>query len=341
MIPLILYLPLPLLLWFLHKRLILRPPGGSDLPSVFKILGICLRRGGIKRFGRPGFWELAKPSNIAAAGLSDVYPTTWTDQFVVDVRRTFQATGIFCFFPIQYLNDNGIGAAASFLTTMLETNGVPNDVIQNFNPICIIAFAPVLNYGLYPLLRRLNIHYGPVARMTTGLALSTLAGVGYTLINWKAYELSPCGEYGSSDCQIGTGVAPITIWWMAIPFAIGGVSELFINVPAYTIAYARAPPSMRGLVSAINLLNTAVAYAIGLACSSVITDPYLTWAFGGPAITGGVLTVVFYFLFRHIDKEEFTLSENEDPSNVVVNALDNSAGRPVSITEKEDTSRKA
>ncbi|KAK4239240.1 general substrate transporter [Achaetomium macrosporum] len=347
LIPLILYLPLPLILWFLQKRLVLHPPGGSDLPNVFRVLGICLRRGGVMNIGRHGFWDLAKPSNIAAAGLSDRYKTQWNDQFVEDVRRAFQATGIFCFFPIQYINDNGLGSAASFLSTMLETNGVPNDVIQNFNSLSIIAFAPVLNYGLYPLLRKMNIHYGPVARITTGLALSTLGGVGYTILNYYAYKESPCGEYGSSDCTVGTGVAPITIWWMAIPFAIGGISELFVNVPAYGIAYSRSPVNMRGVVSAINLLSTAVAYAIGLACSSVITDPYLTWDFGGPAIAGGVLTIIFYFTFRHIDKEEYVLSTSENDKdyhlelegtrNVVgENQLNKSSNRPAPIAENEE-----
>ncbi|PSK36627.1 hypothetical protein B9Z65_1810 [Elsinoe australis] len=314
LIPLILYLPLPALLWWLRKRLILHPPGGSDLPNVFRVLGICLRNGGFMKIGRHGFWEAAKPSVIAARGQS--IQTRWSDQFVEDVRRTFQATGIFCFFPIQYLNDNGIGGAASYLTTMLITNGVPNDVIQNFNSLSIILFAPILNYGLYPLLRKYHIHYGPVARITTGLFLSTLGGIGYTIINYYAYKLGPCGNMGSSEtCVDADGVslvAPITIWWVAIPFALGGISELFINVPAYGIAYSRAPPNMRGLVSAINLFNTGVAYAIGLACSAVIQDPYLTWDFGGCAIAGGILTVVFWFMFKHIDKEEYTLSQNGD-----------------------------
>ncbi|KAK4159706.1 major facilitator superfamily domain-containing protein [Cladorrhinum sp. PSN259] len=318
LIPLVLYLPLPFLLWFLYKRLTLAPPGGSDLPHVFKLLGVCIRRGGVTRIGRKGFWDLGKPSNIAAAGLSERFITHWDDQFVDDVRRTFQATGIFCFFPIQYINDNGLGSAASFLSTMLETNGVPNDVISNFNSLSIIAFAPILNYGLYPLLRRFNIHYGPIARITTGLAMSSIGGAGYTIINSYAYKLSPCGEYGSSDCKVGTGVAPISIWWLAIPFAIGGISELFVNVPAYGLAYSRAPVNMRGLVAALNLFNTAVAYIIGLACSSIVTDPHLTWDFGGPAIAGGVLTVIFYFTFRHIDKEEYVLAKarNEEPTEV-------------------------
>ncbi|KAI5860027.1 MFS general substrate transporter [Durotheca rogersii] len=342
LIPLLLYLPLPFLLWFLYKRLILYPPGGSDLGNVFKVLGICFRRGGIRRIGRHGFWDLAKPSNIAAAGLN--IKTQWNDEFVEDVRRTFQATGIFCFFPIQYINDNGLGAAASFLSTMLTTNGVPNDVINNFNALSIIVMAPILNYGLYPLLRKMNIHYGPVARITTGLAMSSLGGAGYAILNYYAYQQSPCGNYGSSDCQIGDGVAPISIWWMAIPFAVGGISELFVNVPAFGIAYSRAPVNMRSVVSAINLFNTAVAYAIGLACSSVITDPYLTWDFGGPAIAGGVLTIIFYFTFRHIDKEEFALSQNKDyhlqmegTVNVVgENELNHTSNRAAPISQNEE-----
>ncbi|KAK0710765.1 POT family-domain-containing protein [Lasiosphaeris hirsuta] len=341
-IPLILYLPLPFLMWFLYKRLLLLPPGGSDLPNVFRVLAICFRRGGIKRIGRHGFFDLAKPSNIAAAGLDGAYHVRWNDVFVEDVRRTFQATGIFCFFPIQYLNDNGIGNAASFLSTMLVTNGVPNDVIGNINPLSIILAAPILNYGLYPFLRKANIHYGPVARITTGLAMSTLAGVGYTLLNKFAYEQSPCGEFGSSDCKIGDGVAPISIWWMILPYGVGGISELFINVPAYGIAYSRAPPNMRGLVTAINLFNTAIAYLIGLACSSVITDPYLTWDFGGCAIAGGIMTVLFYFTFRHIDKEEYVLSKNTGShvkmtgtNTLVGNENNNSINSPAAIAKNE------
>ncbi|KAI1265228.1 MFS general substrate transporter [Xylariaceae sp. FL1019] len=308
LLPLLVYLPLPALLWFLKSRLILHPPAGSDLPDVFRVLGVVFRRGGLKRIGRPGFWELAKPSNIAAAGVN--MKVKWNDDFVDDVRRAFQASGMFCFFPIQYLNDNGIGSAASYLSTALTTNGVPNDVISNFNSLSIIATAPILNYGLYPLLRKWNVHFGPVARITFGIFLSSVGAIGYTVLQHFAYQQSPCGNMATSNCDDGFGVAPITIWWMALPYGIGGISELFINVPAYGIAYSRAPVNMRGVVSAINLFNTAVAYIIGLAASTVITDPFLVWDFGGPAIAGFVLSIVFYFTFRHIDSEEYTVNQD-------------------------------
>jgi dipeptide/tripeptide permease len=327
LLPLLLYLPLPPLLYYLSKRLVLHPPGGSDLGNIFKVLGICLGKGGVMRIGRKGFWERAKPSVMAANG--DMRQVPWNDAFIEDVRRTFQATGIFCFFPIQYINDNGLGIAASAMSTMLVTNGVPNDVIQNFNSLSIIMFAPILNYGLYPLLRRTKMNPGPIARITFGLFLSSCGGVGYTVLNYYAYKLGPCGKYGTSETCVDeegvSKVAPITIWWMAIPYALGGISELFVNVPAYGIAYSRAPKNMRSLVSALNLFNTAIAYALGLAFAALIRDPFLTWDLGAPAIIGFVLTVVFYFTFRHMDKEEFALSQNDEAHAKTAHEQNNAA----------------
>ncbi|KAF8857451.1 peptide transporter [Acephala macrosclerotiorum] len=307
-LPMAIYIPLPFVLWYLHKRLILHPPGGSDLYNCFKVLGICLKKN-FSKIGRHGFWEAAKPSVSGKA-------SPWNDQFVEDVRRTFQATGMFCFFPIQYINDNGLGIAADALSTMLITNGQPNDLISNFNSLSIIIMAPVLNYGLYPYLRKHHVHFGPVARITFGLFLSSVGAVGYTVLNYYAYKLGPCGKYGSSStCVDANGislVAPISVWWMAIPYALGGISELFVNVPAYGLAYSRAPKNMRGLVTALNLFSTGIAYALGLAFAGLIKDPFLTWDLGAPAIIGFVATGVFYWLFRHIDKEEYVLSTNDD-----------------------------
>lgn len=316
LLPLILYLPLPPLLWYLRKRLVLSPPGGSDLGNVMKILGICFKRGGVKKIfsKKGGFFETAKPSNLALS--NDPIEVPWNDAFVDDVKRAFQATGIFCFFPIQSINDNGLGGAESALTTMLTTNGVPNDVINNINSLSIIVAAPLLNYGLYPLLSKNRIKFGSAARITLGLFMSSVAGLGYTLLNYYAYKTGPCGHYGSSaSCVDADGVSlvsNITIWFTAIPLGIGGISELFVNVPAYGLAYSMAPKNMRGLVSGLNLLSSAFAYAFGLAFAGLIKDPYLTWDFGGPAIVGFVATALFWWIYKDLDKGEYLISQNGD-----------------------------
>jgi dipeptide/tripeptide permease len=234
-IPLVLYMPLPFLLWYLKKRLILTPPGGSDLGNVVRIVGICLRRSGPAKIFRGDFLSAAKPSVIAQSANPINVP--WNDQFVEDVRRAFQATGIFCFFPIQFINDNGLGGAANAMSNALTSNGASNDALGNFNSLVIILANPVLNYGLYPWLRKAKIHYGPIARITTGLFISTVGALGYTLLMAYAYKQSPCGKHATSndcvDSNDNTLVAPISIWWMAIPYSLGGLSELFVNVPAY------------------------------------------------------------------------------------------------------------
>lgn len=141
LLPLILYIPLPLLLLWLRPRLILHQPKGSEYPNFFRVIGRCLAGGGIFRIGRKGWWDSARPDVRAAKGLHTEYP----DQFVDDVKRTMQATGMFCFFPVQFWNDNGIASSANFLSTMLRGDGVPNDVIGNFNTLSIIVLGPVLN----------------------------------------------------------------------------------------------------------------------------------------------------------------------------------------------------
>lgn len=200
-----------------------------------------------------------------------------------------------------------------------------------------------IQYGLYPLLRKKNIKYGPIARITTGLAISTLGGIAYTVLQYYAYQTSPCGYYGSSDptCVDAGLVSPISLWWQSIPYGLGGISELFINVPAYGIAYSRAPVNMRGVLSGVNLLSQALTYIISLAASAVIADPHLVWDFGGPTIAGGIITVFFYFYFRHIDKEEFVLSTTQESEVtgtrdfVQENDMNKSENRPAPIADNE------
>jgi dipeptide/tripeptide permease len=136
LIPTILYFMLPPLLWYLNPRIVKQPPGGSDLGNVFRVLGDCLSHGGIGSIGRKGFWNNGKPSVRRAAGSTKEYE--YDDQFVEDVRRTFQACGIFLFQPIFQINDGGLGAAANALTAGMQTEGLPNDLLDNLNSVSIV-----------------------------------------------------------------------------------------------------------------------------------------------------------------------------------------------------------
>ncbi|KAI1811378.1 hypothetical protein GGS20DRAFT_112284 [Poronia punctata] len=310
LIPTILYLMLPPLLWWLNPRLVKQPPGGSDLGNVFRVIGDVFANGGWARIGRAGFWDIGKPSVRRAAGSHKRY--TYDDNFVHDVRRTFQACAIFLFAPVWQLNDYGLGAAANALTAALDTKGLPNDLFDNLNSVSIVVLVPIMNHIVYPLLQRHGIKWGSISRITFGFAMGTVGGLGYGLLQYYVYKTSPCG-FNASTCSeiMPEGVpalAPIPYGLYAIPVVIGAMSEVFVNVSLYGIAYSMAPKNMKGLVASLNLFNSAIAAIIGLAAAPAIKDPNLTWIFFGPVIAGAILTVVFWFLFHHLDQEEFILN---------------------------------
>ena len=74
------------------------------------------------------------------------------------------------------------------------TGSAPNDLLNNFNPLAIIVTIPILSYVVYPLLRKHNIKFGRIDRITVGFICAILSGVAGSLIQWKIYQTSPCGN---------------------------------------------------------------------------------------------------------------------------------------------------
>ncbi|KAI0147724.1 major facilitator superfamily domain-containing protein [Xylariaceae sp. FL1272] len=310
LIPTILYLLLPPLLWYLNPRLIKQPSGGSDLGNVFRVVGDVFAHGGITKIGTAGFWDLGKPSVRIAAGSTKHYE--YDDSFVNDVRRTFKACGIFLFAPIWQINDYGLGAAANALTAGMDTNGLPNDLFDNLNSVSIVVLVPIMNHIVYPWMQRKGIKWGSISRITFGFALGAVGSLGYGLLQYYVYKTSPCGNHASTCTEIVApgepALSPVPYGLYAIPVVLGGMSEVFVNVSLYGIAYAMSPRNMKGLVASLNLFTNAISAAIGLAAAPAIKDPNLVWVFFGPTIAGGVLTVIFWFTFHNLDEEEFVLN---------------------------------
>ena len=137
-------------------------------------------------------------------------PIPWTDKLVDDTARTYAACSIFLYFPIWYNNDGGIGNILTNQGAAMTTNGAPNDLLSNFNPLTIIVSIPILSYGVYPLLRRYRIKFGPIRRITLGFILATISGVLGAIVQWRVYKTSPCGYYAPS-CSISTSASTLNI----------------------------------------------------------------------------------------------------------------------------------
>ncbi|KAF3392476.1 Peptide transporter PTR2 [Penicillium rolfsii] len=291
------YFLLPILLFAVYKKTYKQPPAGSsELSRAIKISGVALRQNKFQIW-RKDFWEAAKPANLREKGIV----VSWTENHVRDVSRAVSACDIFWFYPIWNLNDGGIGSVSSNQGASMITNGAPNDVLNNFNALTIIFVVPLMTYVVYPALQRRNIRFGPISRITFGFFLATLAGLAGTLVQWRVYELSPCGYYASTCDE----VAPISIWWQLANTILSALSEIFANVTAYEVAYARSPEGMRGLVMAIFLFMNALSSAIGEILIPATKDPWLLWIWGAPTVALALQTVIFWFRFKHLNDEEY------------------------------------
>ncbi|KAH8922803.1 PTR2-domain-containing protein, partial [Atractiella rhizophila] len=299
LLPGIVYMIMPVALWWCHSRLRKFPPQGSMFLEGSKVIAACYKNGGWKRAFKGGdaFWDQAKPSIQAADGVSA--KSSWDDLFVDEVRRSVKACYIFFLIPIFNVADGGFGSVQNSQAASLTANGVPNDVISNFNPLTIIVAAPLLNYVIYPFLRKHGLMPGAIPRIAFGFFLASLTMVAGAILQWQVYEQSPCG-YHSTDCD---EVAPISLWAQIPLYSIPAIAELFVNVTSYEIAYTRAPAKMKGLVYGICLFSSALSSAFLQIVNPFMKDPDLIWPFVAAAVANFLVAIALPFIFSDTRKE--------------------------------------
>jgi proton-dependent oligopeptide transporter, POT family len=186
LVPGIVYFLLPVLLAFTYKRTIRTPPQGSDLTRFVKItvLGLKSSKGNI--FSK-NFWANVAPSTLSERGVE----VGFSEKDVDDARRTWQAVQIFLYVPVWVLNDGGVGSVLSNQGAAMTSDGAPNDLLGHFNPLVIIFFAPFMAEIVYPFLKRKNIKFGRISRMTFGFVLAIISSVIGAIVQWRVYETSP------------------------------------------------------------------------------------------------------------------------------------------------------
>lgn len=191
----------------------------------------------------------------------------------------------------------------------MNGHGIPNDLMQNFDPIAILFFAPIVDQVLYPFLQRNNIKFRPIARIAMGFIIASMGMLYAAVLQHFIYQAGPCyGHPLECPAAIGAdGVATGNDIHIAIQtpaYMLIGISEIFASVTGLEYAYMKAPPSMKSFVQAMYLLTNAFGYAIGEAFIPLVGDPEIMWLFAGLCVGSFVVGVVFYITFKHYDAME-------------------------------------
>ena len=224
----------PAVLWFCRKRYTRSPPTGSVIAKFFSLWNYAYKHSPSKSFkalGSDEFWERAKPSNIVDKPVWMTFDDAWVDQ----VRRGLKACKVFLWLPIYTLAYNQMTGNLTSQAATMELGGVPNDIINNLNPISLIIFIPLVDRFLYPGLRKAGLNFSPLKRIFTGFMLATLAMLASTATQYYIYKEGPCGNQ-MNKCD---DPAPINVWVQTLPYVLIGLSEIFTNITALEYAFTK------------------------------------------------------------------------------------------------------
>ncbi|WDK09665.1 POT family protein [Colletotrichum graminicola] len=257
------------------------PPRGSDIPRAFKAVWVGMKH-----------WDMdkAKPSYLAQHGNASV---PWNDHFIEEIKVALVACRVF---PIFWVCIGQTSGNTISLAARTNTYGLPNDFMGGFNPVTILILIPLLDYVIYPTLRKFGIAFRPVTRISFGFAalagaVAFAAGTQHMVMRQPEYQVS--------------------VLWILPIFILSALSEIFALVSAVEFAYTKAPSTMKSFISALNLLTGSIGALLGFALSPTSTYTKVFYQFVVLAGIMGFLTPVFYLLFRKYNDDEERMNQLE------------------------------
>ena len=272
---------------------------GSVIPNAFRVIFIGLKNG-FKL-------EAAKPSIRREKGNSEV---EWSDLFVDEVYRALVACKVFIVYPVYWvvygqLINNFVSQAGT-----MDTHGIPNDIMQNIDPIAVIVFIPIIERFVYPYLRKIGIPLRPITRIFFGFMFAAIAMAYAAIVQHIIYSAGPCYEYPLACPASEDGTIPnqVHVAIQTPAYVFIALSEIFASVTGLEYAYTKAPSNMKAFIMSVFLFTNAIGSAIGIALSSVSVDPKLMWMYVGLAISTAIAGVIFWFVFRKYNKLEVELN---------------------------------
>ena len=323
-----------------EKFYVVHPPKGSIIIDSFKAMWIGLRSGA--NMGMPAaavasvlcliadnVAEAAKPSYQRKHGRQ--YKTPWNDVHIDDLKRGLAACRVFLFFPIyslafsQMLN-NFISQGEYYLrksfdkATVLidmhtagtmQLHGIPNDIMQNIDPIAVIVLIPVFDGLLYPSLRKIGLPFQPITRMTWGYVFGALAMAYAAVLQHWIYTSPPCYN-APLTCNASHSPNEVHVAAQTPTYLLFAVSEILVGVSGMEYAYTKAPQSLKSFVMSIFLLQSAIGSALGATIAPLAKDPNLVRLYAGLSVLSFTAAGLFWICFKHLNATEDSMNSVEN-----------------------------
>jgi POT family proton-dependent oligopeptide transporter len=301
LLPTIMFIPGIAVVLLGRKRYIVAPPRGSVFVEAGKLFWYSRKVGGM---------DNCKPSKLAIDHPDLAAKATWDDVFVDELKRALKACIVFCWYPFYWLCYSQITNNLISQASTMWTGAVPNDIMQNIDPLTVIILVPIFDNIIYPTFSRFGFTFRPIFRITLGFFFASVA-MAYTAgIQSKIYAALP--EKISAGYQIPS-------------YFFVALSEIFASVTGNEYAYKKAPQSMKSIVMALFLLTNCFASILSFALVPVTVDPKLTWMYTGISATAFICCIGVWVCHH---KNDYTDVE------------DDAIGRSAEETKKYNTDKK-
>ncbi|KAJ7659102.1 peptide transporter PTR2A [Mycena polygramma] len=333
-LPTVAFLLCPIILIIGRKRYVRSPPTGSVLATFAHLLRFAskgrwsanpLRTW--RNLTASDFWDAARPSRVPPAVLPPWM--TFDDAWVDEVRRGLRACAVFAWFPIYWLTANQLNNNLTSQAATLTTNGMPNDLLSNIDPLVLVLCIPLCDFFLYPALQRRGIRFTSLKRIAAGFLVGTSSffpahtiftargSAGASAMVWAAvlqyniYQTSPCGYTAATctDADLNPRVSPLSVWIQAPAYVLIALSEILASITGFEYAFTKAPANMRSLVMALFMGTGAISAILSEAFLWLAADPLLVWNYAVMGALAGGSGCAFWFAVRRLDAQEDQLNE--------------------------------
>ncbi|GIK06771.1 hypothetical protein Aspvir_002423 [Aspergillus viridinutans] len=310
-LPTMMYLGCPIVLFFCRNKYHLAKPNGSVYNQAIRLWRLAmegrwsLNPARIWKKNEKPFWDSVKPS---ALGPNRPQWMTFDDEWVDEVSRGLKACRVFLWYPLYWLAYNQMMNNLTSQAATMRLGGVPNDIINNLNPLSLIIFIPIMDKLVYPGLRRMGIKFTPLKRITAGFFFAGSGMICATVTQYYIYKIGPCGKEANYCLDELHQHSDISVWVQTLTYVLGGISEIFASVTSLEYAFTKAPKNMRSLVQAVALFMNAFSSALGQALVGLSNDPLLVWNYTVVAILAFVGGIGFWLTNYKLDKQEDELN---------------------------------
>ncbi|ORX64543.1 di/tri peptide transporter 2 [Linderina pennispora] len=297
--------------YFGRNQYVVSKPTGSIILKTYRVI-----RAGIKNHkaakvenrlivnettNKPINWlHYAKPSyNVAGLNMD------WDDKFVEELSVAVRASKIFLCYPVFWLCYGQMSNNLVSQSGQMITGKVPNDIMQNIDPLVIIILIPFFDRLIYPGFRRCGLELRPVTRITLGFTFAAVAMAYAAVVQHFIYKTGPYYDHPSEKVSgVHHGNNDISAAIQVPCYILVAIAEIFASVTGLEYAYKKAPESMKSIIMSLFLLTNAGGSILAFCFNSISTNPHLVKNF---AIVSGLMaafTVLFYICFRKYDQQD-------------------------------------